>query len=160
MQSSNREIRTVKASKPRRTSGLIQGVALLGISTAAAFALLAHGTTATSNSAAATTGGVSSSTGSSSSSGASASGSAKTSATSDAINYRYGTIQLKVTKSSGKLTAVELVQAQATGGREGAFSYLVTDAISANGSSFGNLSGATYTTDAFKQALDNALAKL
>jgi uncharacterized protein with FMN-binding domain len=37
---------------------------------------------------------------------------------------------------------------------------LVTDAISANGSNFANLSGATYTTDAFKQALESAISKL
>jgi uncharacterized protein with FMN-binding domain len=33
-------------------------------------------------------------------------------------------------------------------------------AIQANGSNFGNLSGATYTTDAYKQAVDSALSKL
>jgi uncharacterized protein with FMN-binding domain len=32
-------------------------------------------------------------------------------------------------------------------------------AIQAQGASFGNLSGATYTTNAFKQALSSALAK-
>jgi hypothetical protein len=36
---------------------------------------------------------------------------------------------------------------------------LISAAISANGSGFGNLGGATYTTNAFKQALDNALGK-
>jgi uncharacterized protein with FMN-binding domain len=31
--------------------------------------------------------------------------------------------------------------------------------MSAQGSGFGNISGATYTTEAFKQALDSALGK-
>lgn len=84
---------------------------------------------------------------------------ASTTKTGSAINYRYGTVQVSVTKANGKITAVNLLQAGATGGREGAFSYLVNYAIQANGSSFGNLGGATYTTDAFKQSLESALAK-
>jgi uncharacterized protein with FMN-binding domain len=62
-------------------------------------------------------------------------------------------------KTDGKITSVTLPQASATNGRQGAFSSLVSAAVKAQGSSFGNLSGATYTTDAFKQALDSALSK-
>ena len=76
-----------------------------------------------------------------------------------AVPYRFGTVQVSVTKSGGKITAVNLLQAGATGGRESAFSYLVDLATQANGTSFGNLSGATYTVDAFKQSLESALAK-
>lgn len=82
------------------------------------------------------------------------------SATGDAIDYEFGTIQIKATKTGGKLTAVELIQEGANGGREQAFPTLVAAALSANGSSIPNVSGATYTTDAFKQALDSALSKL
>ncbi|MEY4276674.1 MAG: hypothetical protein RIS26_1137, partial [Actinomycetota bacterium] len=46
------------------------------------------------------------------------------SATGDAFDYEFGTIQLKVTKTSGKISAIDLVQAGATGGREQAFSML------------------------------------
>lgn len=81
-------------------------------------------------------------------------------ATGDPIDYQYGTVQLKVTKTAGKVTTIDLVQAGATAGREQAFSMLVDAAIKANGSNFGNVSGATYTTDAFKQAFDSAVAKL
>ena len=80
--------------------------------------------------------------------------------TSDAIQYIYGTIQLKVTQVNGKITAIQELTAQATNGREQAFPTLKSAAIQANGSNFGNLSGATYTTDAYKKALDSALAKL
>jgi uncharacterized protein with FMN-binding domain len=76
-----------------------------------------------------------------------------------AVNYQFGTVQVSVTKANGKITSINLLQAGATHGREGAFSYLVQAAISAQGSSFGNISGATYTTEAFKQALDSALGK-
>lgn len=82
------------------------------------------------------------------------------SATGDAIQYRYGVVQVKVTKKSGNITAVSTVQGTATAGRQTAFSYLEQYAVSANGSGFGNLSGATFTTEAFKQALDSALNKL
>ena len=82
-----------------------------------------------------------------------------TTKTGSAINYRYGTVQVSVTKANGKITAVNLLQAGATGGRQGAFSYLVQYAVQANGTSFGNLGGATFTTDAFKQSLESALAK-
>ena len=76
-----------------------------------------------------------------------------------AIRYRYGTVQVQVTKTSGKITDITLLQAGATGGRGAAFSYLVDYAMQAQGSNFGNISGATYTTDAFVQSLDSALAQ-
>ena len=80
--------------------------------------------------------------------------------TGDAINYRFGTVQVSVTEdANGKITAVDMVQAGATGGRDGAFPALQQAAISAQGSSFGNVSRATFTTQAFKNALDSALAK-
>jgi len=82
-----------------------------------------------------------------------------TTKTGSAISYRYGTVQVSVTKANGKITAVNLLQQGATGGRQGAFPYLVQYAVQANGTSFGNLGGATYTTDAFKQSLESALAK-
>jgi uncharacterized protein with FMN-binding domain len=76
-----------------------------------------------------------------------------------AVRYQYGTVQVSVTKSGGKITAVNMLQEGATGGRQAAFTYLADLAVQANGSGFGNLSGATYTTDAFKQSLESALAK-
>lgn len=95
-----------------------------------------------------------------SSTGSTSSANGTKSATSDPIDYQYGTVQVKVTKTAGKVTAVDLVQAGATAGREQAFPMLVDAAIKANGSSFGNIGGATFTTDAFKQAFDSAVAKL
>ena len=81
-------------------------------------------------------------------------------ATSDAIQYQFGQVQVSVTEANGKITKIEEIQATANNGREQAFPYLMDYAIQANGTSFGNLSGATYTTDAYKQALDSALSKL
>ena len=79
--------------------------------------------------------------------------------TGTSIRYRFGTIQVSVTKTDGKITAVNLLQAGATGGRSQAFDFLVQYTVDAQGSSFGNISGATYTTDAYKQSLDAALAQ-
>ncbi|MEY4397695.1 MAG: hypothetical protein RLZ53_271 [Actinomycetota bacterium] len=82
------------------------------------------------------------------------------SATGDSVESGFGPVQVKVTRDSGNITAVELVQAVATGGRESAFTTLVQAALDANGTGFGNISGATYTTEAFKASLDSALSKL
>ena len=79
--------------------------------------------------------------------------------TGTSIRYRFGTIQVAVTKTDGKITAVNLLQAGATGGRSQAFDFLVQYTVDAQGSSFGNISGATYTTTAYKQSLDAALAQ-
>ena len=68
-------------------------------------------------------------------------------------------IQLSVTKVDGKITDVTCVVCEATGGRRGAFPGLIQAAVSANGTNFGNMGGATYTTSAFKKALKDAIAK-
>ena len=80
--------------------------------------------------------------------------------TSDPIPYQYGEVQLNVTRTAGKISAIDVGQSSATDGREQAFPYLVDYAIKAQGTSFANLGGATYTTDAFKAALDSAIKKL
>lgn len=80
--------------------------------------------------------------------------------TSDAIAYQYGTVQLAVTRKAGKISAIDVGQSGATAGRDQAFPYLVDYAIKAQGTNFANLGGATYTTDAFKQALTSAISKL
>lgn len=123
----------------RSSKGILQAFGLLGLSVTGALLLQSHGTAAPANANAASGNG---------------------SATGDSISYQYGNIQLKVTEAAGKISAIDLVQADATAGRDQAFSYLVTDAINANGTSFGNISGATYTTDAFKQALQSAMSKI
>lgn len=72
-------------------------------------------------------------------------------------------IQLKVTKNGSDVTDVGLLIAEATNfGNKNytvAFPYLQQSAVAADGSSFANVSGATYTSEAFKKALDSALAK-
>lgn len=89
----------------------------------------------------------------------SSSSSASVSKNGDVVESGFGPVQVKVTKVDGKITDITYLQSVATHGRAAAFPYLVQYAIKANGSNFGNLSGATYTTNAFKQSLESALAK-
>lgn len=78
--------------------------------------------------------------------------------TSEAVRYKYGTIQLGVTIDAGAIASIDLIQASTKGrGYDQAPPMLVDAAIKYQGVSFGNLSGATYSTQAFKQALTNAL---
>ena len=88
----------------------------------------------------------------------------KVTKTSAAINYvahrSPGTMQISVTKSGSKITDITII----SGGTEGGQWAQVPDilaqaAIKSQGANFGNLSGATHTTEAFYQALDSALAK-
>ena len=80
---------------------------------------------------------------------------------SSPVNYRFGTVQLTVTKTGTKITDIALDQAGATNGRASAFSYLVQLALTAQSGSFDTsmMSGATYTTDAFVQALNDSLSQ-
>ena len=78
----------------------------------------------------------------------------------DAVPYQYGTVQVEVVGKPGTITSIKMLQSGATAGREQAFKPLIDAAIKAQGLNFGTLSGATTTTDAFKQSLSTALAKI
>lgn len=80
---------------------------------------------------------------------------------SNAVNYKYGTVQLTVTKTGSSITDITMDRAGATNGRATAFPYLISLALSAQSATFDTsmMSGATYSTDAFMQALSNALSK-
>jgi uncharacterized protein with FMN-binding domain len=84
---------------------------------------------------------------------------ASTTKSGSAISYKYGVVQVKVTKKSGKISSISYLKKSATDGRSAVFPDLVVAAKAANGSGISNISGATFTVDAFKKALDSALAK-
>jgi len=81
--------------------------------------------------------------------------------TSSPVYYRYGTVQLTVTKQGSKITDIVMDQAGATAGRGAAFPYLIQLAEAAQSASFDTsmMGGATYSTDAFMQALGDALSQ-
>lgn len=83
------------------------------------------------------------------------------SATGDAIFYRYGTIQVEVVKNGTSISAINLVQASTKGRQyEAVPQMLVNAAMSAQGTGFANVSGATFTSEAFRSALESAIGKL
>lgn len=83
---------------------------------------------------------------------------------SDPVTYvadkRQGTMQLSVTKAGSTITAIDIISGGTEGGQWASVPGMLAQyAVEAQGSDFGNISRATHTTDAFKEALDNALAK-
>lgn len=83
---------------------------------------------------------------------------------SDAVSYvaerRTGTMQISVTKVGSEITDVTIISGGTEGGEwSGVPARLAAMAVAAQGSGFGNITKATHTTDAFKTALENALAK-
>jgi len=78
---------------------------------------------------------------------------------SDAIQYKYGVVQISITKVGTDITAVNLIQGDATNGRAKAYQILIDATLQVQGTNFGNVSGATFTADAFRKAVDNALLK-
>jgi hypothetical protein len=80
--------------------------------------------------------------------------------TGDLIEYRYGSVQLEVTETGGKIESINEIQASASSAYEAAFPLLNEAAIAAQGTDFANISGATYSSDAYKEALASALGKL
>ena len=85
---------------------------------------------------------------------------AKVTVSSDVINYEYGVIQLSVTAVDGTLTNVSMIQGDAGFGRGDAYTALISATLSAQGTNFGNYSGSTFTTEAFRSAVANAIGKL
>lgn len=79
---------------------------------------------------------------------------------SDAIEYRFGTVLISVTATAGKITAINTDNSTCSHGWEAAWPMLTEAAIAANGSDFENISGATFTAEAFKEALNTAISKL
>lgn len=80
---------------------------------------------------------------------------------SSPVYYRYGTVQLTVTKQGSQITNIVMNQAGATAGRGAAFPYLIQLAEAAQSATFDTsmMGGATYSTNAFMQALGDALSQ-
>jgi uncharacterized protein with FMN-binding domain len=81
-----------------------------------------------------------------------------------AITTRYGVIQVKVTVTARKITNVSFVQLTAFDGRsEQINSYaapqLLQETLSAQSANVDTVSGASYTSDGYRQSLQSALDK-
>lgn len=80
--------------------------------------------------------------------------------TSELVDYRYGQVQLEVTVTDKRIDSIVEMKATATSGYEQVFPYLNEAAIAAQGTEFKNVSGATFSSEAYRQALNSALSKL
>ena len=78
---------------------------------------------------------------------------------SDVIDYKYGVLQLSVTVLGNEITDVGVIQGETSNGRAEAYAILSEATVQIQGTNYGNVSGATYTTEAFKIAIENALGK-
>ena len=84
--------------------------------------------------------------------------------TSDAISTRYGNVQVRVTISGGKITDVQAVQLPQDDGKSVEISsfaapQLRASALTKQSPSIDAVSGATYTSAGYQQALQSALDK-
>jgi uncharacterized protein with FMN-binding domain len=82
--------------------------------------------------------------------------------TSDAVSTQYGPVQLKVTIAGGKITSIEAVQLPSDDPKSMQIaSYaeplLRQSALSAQSANIDVVSGATYTSEGYKTALQSAL---
>jgi uncharacterized protein with FMN-binding domain len=85
-------------------------------------------------------------------------------ATGDAISTRYGNVQLRVTISGGKITDVQAVQLPQTDPKSVQISSFAAptlrqSSLTNQSASIDVVSGATYTSDGYKTALQSALDK-
>jgi uncharacterized protein with FMN-binding domain len=102
---------------------------------------------------------------SSSSSGAGASGGSVTgtkSVTGDTVQTRWGPVQVRITVKNGKLTDVTAVSYPTDNPRDQeinsfALPRLRSEALQAQSASIDTVSGATYTSDGYRQSLQSAL---
>lgn len=82
--------------------------------------------------------------------------------TGTAVTTRYGNVQVQVTVSGGKITAVTALQLTDDDGRSVQISaqaapVLQQEALSAQSADIDTVSGATYTSDGYIQSLQSAL---
>lgn len=157
-------------------AGTLAGVAaILTLNPEAQTASSAAAAPATSSTTGSSTGSSSSSSSAGTSSGTSGTSSSGTTTTTSGtdgtytgdavdIGHNYGTIQLQVTVSGGKITDISAVAVPENDPRSAQISsysvpQLVSQAIEAQSSSISGISGATFTSNGFAQALASALAQ-
>jgi len=106
----------------------------------------------------------SSSTGSSTSTGGSTGASGTKTVTGDAVDTRYGPVQVQVTVTDGKVTNATAVEYPVTDPRDAqinayAIPALNQEAVQSGTAGIDMISGATYTSEGYIQSLQSALNK-
>ncbi|XUL86961.1 FMN-binding protein [Streptomyces galilaeus] len=152
----NRPLRRIVLASAVTASGLVMLLALKPHTTPEIAVAPAP---APSSSSTATAG----SGGSSSSSGSSGSTTTGTkTVTGDTVQTRWGPVQVKITVKNGKITDVTAVQYPSDNPRDQeinsyALPQLKSEALAAQSASIDTVSGATYTSDGYRQSLQSAL---
>jgi uncharacterized protein with FMN-binding domain len=93
------------------------------------------------------------------------SSSAATSITGDAVNTRFGPVQVQITVKSGKMTAVQAIVYPQENSRDQeinswAIPQLNQEAAQAGSANIDMVSGATYTSDGYINSLQSALDRI
>lgn len=153
-------------------AGTVAGVAaVLALNPDAATSATAAGSTGSavssgSSSSGSSSSGSSSSASPTSSSSGTSSSSATTTYTGDAVDVGrgYGTVQVEVSVSGGRLVDVTALAVPQNDPRSASISQqavpmLISQAVAAQSASIAGVSGATYTSDGFAQSLRSALVK-
>ncbi|MFE2420175.1 FMN-binding protein [Streptomyces hokutonensis] len=152
----NRPLRRIVLASAVTASGLVMLLALKPHTTPEIAVAPAP---APSSSSTATAG----SGGSSSSSGSSGSTTTGTkTVTGDTVQTRWGPVQVKITVKNGKITDVTAVQYPSDNPRDQeinsyALPQLKSEALAAQSAKIDTVSGATYTSDGYRQSLQSAL---
>lgn len=120
------------------------------------------GTALTSSAGSAGSSATGSSATGSSATGSAASGFIDGRYTGQTASTRYGPVQLSVTVSAGRISAVDVIQSPNANGRDREISQraipqLVSDTIQTQSASVHFVSGATYTSTGYEQSLQSAL---
>jgi uncharacterized protein with FMN-binding domain len=149
-----------------RRSPIVLAATIAG--TAGVLAFHPHAPAAQTATAATTTPSASASSAATKSAGASSSGSSGSgsgTATGDAIDTRYGPVQVKVTVAGGKITDIQGVVLTGNDPRSAEISSfaeptLKQEALSKQSADIDAVSGATFTSAGYAQSLQSALDKL
>lgn len=94
--------------------------------------------------------------------GGTATGSGSTTVPGDTAQTRYGPVQVQVSVSGGRITAVDVLQYPDSSGKDQrinsqAIPQLIDETLSAQSSRIDMVSGATYTSDGYVTSLQSAL---
>lgn len=96
---------------------------------------------------------------SSGTSGSSGTSTATKAVTGDSVDAQYGAVQVKLTVSGGKITKAETLQAPTTGPGGDAVPKLNAEVVTAQSANVDAVSGASYTSEAYKKSLQSAIDK-
>jgi uncharacterized protein with FMN-binding domain len=75
------------------------------------------------------------------------------------VDAQYGAVQVKLTVSGGKITKAETLQAPTTGPGGDAVPKLNQEVVTAQSANVDAVSGASYTSEAYKKSLQSAIDK-